>query len=100
MERDSIRSMRWCAGRNGSNRVAIEIIDTGCGIPPENLQRLFVPFFTTKGEGKGTGLGLFVIKRLVERNEGTISIKSEVGVGSTFTVEFPTAPAPVQAKAS
>ena len=76
---------------NGNGRVAIEIADTGSGVPPETLQRLFTPFFTTKGEGKGTGLGLFVIKRLVERNEGTISVKSEVGAGTTFTVEFPRA---------
>ena len=84
-------------GAAGAGRVAIHITDTGCGIPPQNLQRLFTPFFTTKGEGKGTGLGLFVIKRLVERNEGTISVSSEVGKGTTFTVEFPTAAARAQA---
>ena len=71
----------------------MEIADTGPGIPPETLQRLFTPFFTTKGEGKGTGLGLFVIKRLVERNEGTISVDSTVGVGTTFSLEFPVATA-------
>lgn len=84
-------------GAGGYGRVAIHITDTGCGIPPQNLQRLFTPFFTTKGEGKGTGLGLFVIKRLVERNEGTISVTSEVGQGTTFTVEFPMAAAPARA---
>ena len=76
------------ASRNGDSRVNVEIADTGPGIPPEILQRLFTPFFTTKGEGKGTGLGLFVIKRLVERNEGTISVDSTVGVGTTFRLEF------------
>ncbi|MBI3333628.1 MAG: hypothetical protein HYZ93_06015, partial [Candidatus Omnitrophica bacterium] len=80
-------------GASGGRQVAIHITDTGCGIPPENLQRLFVPFFTTKGEGKGTGLGLFVIKRLVERNDGTISVASEPGKGTTFTVAFPVAAA-------
>ena len=84
-------------GAAGAGRVAIHITDTGCGIPPQNLQRLFTPFFTTKGEGKGTGLGLFVIKRLVERNDGTISVSSEVGKGTTFKVEFPTAAARAQA---
>ena len=79
------------ASRNGDSKVDVEVIDTGPGIPPEILQRLFTPFFTTKGEGKGTGLGLFVIKRLVERNEGTLSVHSEVGKGSIFLLEFPAA---------
>jgi signal transduction histidine kinase len=86
------------ASRNGEARVAVEIIDTGPGIPPETLQRLFTPFFTTKEEGKGTGLGLFVIKRLVERNEGTLSVSSTVGVGTTFLLEFSAAVAKVAPK--
>lgn len=77
--------------RRGDSMVTVEVIDTGPGIPPEKLQRLFTPFFTTKGEGQGTGLGLFVIKRLVERNEGKILVSSTVGVGTTFTLEFPAA---------
>ena len=79
------------AGLNGSERVAIEVSDTGSGIPPEQLQRLFTPFFTTKGEGKGTGLGLFVVKQLVERNGGTIKVQSQTGVGTSFILEFPVA---------
>ncbi len=82
-------TVRAC--RNGDSMVDIEVIDTGPGIPPEILQRLFTPFFTTKGEGKGTGVGLFVIKRLVERNEGTLSVRSEVGKGTAFLLEFPAA---------
>jgi len=74
---------------NGTDRVAIDVVDTGPGIPPEQLSRLFTPFFTTKKEGQGTGLGLFVVKRLVEQNDGIISVKSQPGAGATFTVEFP-----------
>ncbi len=74
---------------NGANRVAVDVTDTGCGIPPQQLRHLFIPFFTTKKEGQGTGLGLFIVKQLVERNGGTIGVQSQVGVGTTFTVEFP-----------
>jgi len=76
---------------NGANRVSIEVTDTGCGIPPEQLRHLFTPFFTTKKEGQGTGLGLFIVKQLVERNGGMISVQSQPGEGTTFTVEFPAA---------
>lgn len=70
--------------RNG--RVEIQIRDTGPGIPRENLNRIFEPFFTTKESG--TGLGLYVTKQLIERNKGRISVKSELGQGTTFILEF------------
>jgi signal transduction histidine kinase len=73
---------------NPNSRVLVEIQDTGCGMSPEHLGKLFTPFFTTKDEGRGTGLGLFVVQRLVERNGGTISVSSARGVGTTFTLEF------------
>jgi len=73
---------------NPNSRVLVEIQDTGCGMSPEHLGKLFTPFFTTKNEGHGTGLGLFVVQRLVERNGGTISVSSARGVGTTFTLEF------------
>lgn len=69
--------------------VVIEISDTGCGIPPENLSKIFEPFFTTKEVGKGTGLGLSLSYRIVEKHGGTIDVRTEVGVGSTFTVRLP-----------
>jgi PAS domain S-box-containing protein len=67
--------------------IAIAIQDTGIGISPENLKKLFEPLFTTKA--KGIGLGLAVSQKLVEANGGRIGVESEVGVGTTFTVYFP-----------
>jgi signal transduction histidine kinase len=87
IERNGTITVRARQSLNG--RVQIEIQDTGCGIPEEHLGKLFTPFFTTKGEGQGTGLGLFVVNRLVERNDGTISASSARGAGTTFTLEFP-----------
>jgi two-component system NtrC family sensor kinase len=69
--------------------IEITILDTGCGIPPENLDTLFDPFFTTKEVGDGTGLGLSVSYGIVERHGGTIRVRSEVGRGSSFTVWLP-----------
>jgi len=74
---------------NGSEGwVKVSVSDTGVGIPPENMPKLFTPFFTTKGE-KGVGLGLAVSYGIVERHGGRIEVQSEVGKGSTFTVFLP-----------
>jgi signal transduction histidine kinase len=70
-------------------RVVCEVRDTGCGISPENLTRIFQPFFTTKTEDRGTGLGLPVARGIVESYGGTLSATSEVGVGTTFTFDLP-----------
>ena len=67
----------------------VSISDTGCGIPPESLEKIFEPLFTTKA--KGIGLGLAVSKNLVEGNGGSIEVESEMGKGSTFTVGLPLA---------
>ena len=73
-------------------RVFIDIKDTGSGIPEDKLKELFNPFFTTKEPGKGTGLGLFIVRQVVEKNGGRIYLKeTKVGEGTTFTVEFPAA---------
>ncbi|HEY6873235.1 MAG TPA: ATP-binding protein [Geobacteraceae bacterium] len=69
--------------------VRIEIADTGEGIPPERLERIFDPFFTTKKSGEGTGLGLFVVGKMVELMHGSIEVASRVGEGTTFTVVLP-----------
>lgn len=69
--------------------VVIEIQDTGVGIPPENLEKLFQPFFTTKPAVKGTGLGLSVCHGIVQSHGGTIRVESEPGAGSMFTVYLP-----------
>ena len=68
---------------------AVSFADTGCGIPPENLQHIFEPFFTTKREGHGTGLGLAIAYGIVERHGGTIKVVSRPGEGTTFTVWLP-----------
>jgi signal transduction histidine kinase len=69
--------------------------DTGVGVAPENLGKVFNPFFTTKA--KGQGLGLAVCKRLIEAQGGTINVTSQVGKGSTFTVTVPASRAQVEA---
>jgi two-component system NtrC family sensor kinase len=70
----------------------ILIIDTGCGIPEKNLQRIFDPFFTSKEVGKGTGLGLSVSHGIVKSHGGAIEVESNVGEGSTFRVTLPIKP--------
>jgi signal transduction histidine kinase len=69
--------------------VKIYISDTGNGIPPENMEKLFTPFFTTKEDVKGVGLGLAISYGIIERHGGRIEVQSEVGKGSTFTVVLP-----------
>jgi len=66
--------------------------DTGCGISPENLQRMFQPFFTTKPEGKGTGLGLPIVKTILDRHGATLQVDSAVGEGTTLRIAFPSHP--------
>jgi two-component system NtrC family sensor kinase len=73
-------------GRKG---IEISIADTGHGIAPEHLERIFDPFYTTKEVGKGTGLGLSVSQGIVEHHGGTIRVQSQVDKGSTFTVWLP-----------
>jgi PAS domain S-box-containing protein len=75
------------ASVDGEVRVAIS--DTGHGIPPENLRRIFDPGFTTKGVGVGTGLGLSICYQIVADHRGEIRVESEAGKGSTFTVALP-----------
>jgi signal transduction histidine kinase len=69
------------------NSVSIKFQDNGCGIPEENMVKIFEPLFTTKP--KGIGLGLAISKRLVEQNGGKIEVVSQVGQGTTFTVKLP-----------
>jgi len=73
----------------GGKFVEIEISDTGCGIPQEHLSKLFDPFFSTKGTGEGTGLGLSVSLGIVQKHNGTFDVKSKVGEGSTFIIRLP-----------
>jgi signal transduction histidine kinase len=70
-------------------RVRLEIIDTGVGMDPASLDRIFEPYFSTRGSG--TGLGLTIAKRNVELNEGTIAVESERGRGTTVRITLPMA---------
>ncbi len=74
------------------NKSFLEVADTGCGIPVENIFKIFDPFFTTKELGKGTGLGLSMAYGIMEENQGRIYVKKTGIEGSTFVLEFPSAP--------
>jgi two-component system NtrC family sensor kinase len=73
----------------GKNRVVIECRDTGKGIPSEIQKDIFKPFFTTKEVGQGIGLGLYLSHEIIRKHNGTISVESEYGNGSIFTIELP-----------
>ena len=67
----------------------MEVQDTGCGISPENMRKLFTPFFTTKKEVKGVGLGLAVSYGIIQRHHGKIEVHSKEGAGTIFAVYLP-----------
>jgi len=71
------------------HQVAVEFIDTGVGIAPENLDKIFQPFFSTKETGDGTGLGLSISYRIIQNHGGTIEAASQVGQGTVFKVTLP-----------
>jgi two-component system, NtrC family, sensor kinase len=79
----------------GDDDVLITVSDTGHGIAPDDLRRIFEPFYTTKDRGKGTGLGLAICRQLTAALGGTISVESEPGKGSTFFVRIPRQGPPV-----
>jgi signal transduction histidine kinase len=76
-------------GRGGAADLVLQVRDNGPGIPPEALSRLFTPFFTTKGPGRGTGLGLTISRRVVDALGGTLRASSTPGQGAEFTVRLP-----------
>ncbi len=67
----------------------LEVTDTGVGMTPDQCRQAFDPFFTTKAKGRGTGLGLPTVARIVRTHGGHITLKSEVNCGTTFTVYLP-----------
>jgi signal transduction histidine kinase len=71
-----------------ARHVEVRLADTGTGIPPDDLTRIFEPFYTTKKPGRGTGLGLIVAKAIIDEHHGVISVESEVGKGTEFTIRF------------
>lgn len=79
---------KWCV---------ITVSDTGKGIPPDHLSRIFDPFYTTKEAGDGTGLGLYVVYGTIEKHGGTIHVESEEGRGTTFFLELPILPPETEA---
>ena len=78
--------------RADGERVVVEVSDTGSGIMPEDLEKIFLPFFTTKPSG--TGLGMSIVKKIVDLHGGDISVDSAPGRGTRVRVALPAAPAP------
>ncbi len=78
-----------CTRPGPRGMITVEIQDTGVGIPPENLAKLFTPFFTTKPVGKGTGLGLAITYGIIKMHRGQVNAQSQIGKGTTFTVTLP-----------
>ena len=83
------RGILTIAARNQINAVVVDVIDTGIGIPTDNLPKIFEPFFTTKEVGRGTGLGLAVCYGILTEHGGTLDVQSSVGYGTTFTITLP-----------
>ncbi|MDC0584508.1 ATP-binding protein [Bacteroidales bacterium] len=69
--------------------IVVSVSDTGAGIEPELYDRIFEPFFTTKQQGEGSGIGLDIVKQIIEKHDGQIYFESEVGIGSEFFVKLP-----------
>jgi two-component system, NtrC family, sensor kinase len=93
--RDAMPSGGWLSvtTRVEGGRAIAEVADTGSGIPPEQLSRIYDPFFTTKAIGRGTGLGLSITYGIVREHDGQIHVDSAVGQGTRFTVDLPLAAA-------
>lgn len=70
--------------------VLISIGDTGCGMNEETKEKIFAPFFTTKRAGEGSGLGLDIVKKIIDKHNGRIEVESELGQGTTFKIFLPT----------
>jgi two-component system, NtrC family, sensor kinase len=79
----------WLTSARQSEEVRITVADTGMGIPPEKLSKIFEPFYTTKQAGQGTGLGLSLCQRIIKQHSGRIQVDSQVGQGTVFTVILP-----------
>lgn len=78
-------------GEDQKKNVQLQIMDTGEGIAPDVLEQMFEPYFTTKKEGEGTGLGLSTVHKIVKNHHGNIKVESEPGEGTVFTLHFPLA---------
>jgi two-component system NtrC family sensor kinase len=67
----------------------VDVADTGVGIPPESMPKIFEPFYTTKARGRGTGLGLSIVQEIVQAHRGTVTAESVFGQGTRFTLALP-----------
>jgi signal transduction histidine kinase len=76
----------------GSERVWVRISDSGIGIAPQDLPHIYEPFFTTKSEGFGVGLGLSMVYGIIREHQGEISVQSEEGKGTEFCIFLPAVP--------
>ncbi len=74
------------------DKINISVQDTGCGIPEENLAKIFEPFFSTKAVGIGTGMGLYISSNIVTKLRGEMNVESRLGKGTTFTISLPVKP--------
>jgi signal transduction histidine kinase len=77
---------------NTAPLLVVSVCDTGPGIPPEILPKIFQPYFTTKGDRHGTGLGLNIVQRLIKEAKGALHVNTRPGQGTTFTVYLPAVP--------
>jgi len=84
-----LRLKAWQEKKRDRDFVVLSVQDTGCGIPPDRMDKIFEPFYTTKPPGKGTGLGLCICRRLMEAYGGAIEAVSRQGRGANFLVWFP-----------
>ena len=84
--RDAARPQIQLVARREEERVVLEVVDNGTGIPPELLDSIFIPFFTTRPHGSGIGLSL--AKQIVHLHRGSIRVRSVVGEGTVFRVEI------------
>jgi len=75
--------------KTDNNELVFQVSDNGCGMSNKNLEKAFVPYFTTKPQGTGDGLGLAICRSVVQRHDGTIDIESQVGKGTKVTITLP-----------
>jgi signal transduction histidine kinase len=82
--------IRLAASRDEAKKQAVIVVeDTGMGIPPQEMERIFDPFFSTKEVGVGTGLGLSIVYGIIEKHRGAITVESREGEGTRFIIQLP-----------
>ena len=79
------------SAEKNNDKIVVTIVDNGSGISEENINDVFTPYITSKEKNKGTGLGLFIVKRIIEDHNGTIALSSKTGKGTDFTITLPEA---------